>query len=134
MSKLCIVCGKPIAKKTQTWYLRLPIPQREETYRMIGGRQIIDQYAHPGKPAGTIERGANTVTAYVAQLPKTKEECARLTNHKIVSTRRNGNDEIEQFSAWDEESYISDFFHADICAISQGYAAAEAGYRWKFKG
>lgn len=130
--KTCIVCGKPIAKRTITFYLRESVEERPATYRTVAGREILDLPAVTAKPHGTVEGEGFSRTVYLDRLPTDQEECARLTNHEIVSIRRDHQGNIWQFGAWDG-NYVDEFFHSQACAAKQGYASAQHGARFVWK-
>lgn len=106
---LCIVCGRPIAKRIVYNSLR----SQEQADRNIGG--------------------SNWRT--VDTLPRTEEELARLTNApQITKIYRHGRDgEITAFNTWDGESYKDKYFCSGTCATKQGYASARHGERFVFK-
>lgn len=68
------------------------------------------------------------------KLPRSKEDCQRLTNHKVVSVsyhedtpymREKGfAGTVERFSTWDGESYTDDLFCKTACAEAFGRMAA----------
>lgn len=109
----CIVCGKPIKKKTETVYFKL---------------------ADAEHPHGTVEREYQwSSKLYLDVIPKTKTEAQRYVNQPIVHVSRSHRDEIYSVSIWDGESYDDPFFHSGDCAKKQGYAAARAGHRWTWR-
>lgn len=117
MSRACIVCGASIRKRTVTWSIRLP--------RAANG--VIEE-----KLEGDIKRDAVSVTLYTRNRPRSKADCQLLTNQPVVSVRRWPDGYIYQFSVWDGESYESQFFCSNRCAIKQGIASAEHGHRYKW--
>ncbi len=111
----CIVCGKPIAKKTHTIYLRETNSNRshgeysDETYSK---HLFLDK----------------------DKWPKNKADCQKLTNMIVVSVQYTGSERsIYSFGVWDGQSYDDEFFHSQLCATRQGYAAAREGLRWTWK-
>lgn len=112
----CIVCGRPIKKKTSTIYFK-------------------DAAKH-GKEPGSTDAGMGFSTystdLFVAAPVMTKTEAQRLVNQQIVSVSRSG-DSIYSVGVWDGESYEDEFFDTGACARRQGYASARAGHRWKWK-
>jgi hypothetical protein len=127
----CIVCNKPIPKRTHTWYLREAVEAHEETFKEQMGHRMSNHDFREAKPVGTIDHGHTIHTIYVDQFPKTKEDCARFTNQTVVSVRRHHTgDYISQFSTWDGVSYQDEYFDSGKCAAKQGYAAAQLGHRF----
>lgn len=67
--------------------------------------------------------------------PRTKAECAKFSNHPVVSVRRGGigmgNERIGAFSVWDGESYQANYnyFCTIQCAAAFGRAMAKRGAR-----
>jgi hypothetical protein len=136
MRPKCIVCNKPIRKKTTTWYVRAPVEAREVTYKEICGHRMVDLEALEAKPAGTVEStvGGSIKTVFVDEFPTTKDECSRLTNETVVSvSKHHSGQHIEKFSTWDGESYEDEFFDNGRCAQKQGYAAARHGHRFEWR-
>jgi hypothetical protein len=121
----CIVCEKPIPKLTTTWFIRQSREEREQTYREVGGRQIVDQHAQSAKPDGLIERGRYSATIYLANRPRSRAECARLTNEEIVYSRLDHEGYVSHFSTWDGVTYQDKFFHSNACAEWFGRQVAE---------
>lgn len=70
---------------------------------------------------------------HMAAWPKTRDEAARLVNQQIISVRKNGDGEIEKFATWDGESFDSEWFCTNECAMMQGRASAEHGARFTWK-
>lgn len=127
----CIVCGRKLAKRTETIRFSPPIAP-QPAYR-AGGQFGYEVEARPGKPAGTREGNV----FYLERLPRTKEEARRFVNGTIVSVRRDSrHDGICEIGVWDGETYRDKFFCTKECAIRQGYAAAQHGHRfiWKPRG
>lgn len=109
----CIVCGKPIPKATVTIYFKEAAGYKREP--------------------GTREEsyGGYMVAIYVAERPRTKAEAQRHVNQPIVSVRRLG-EYVSQVGVWDGESFASEYFHSNECAIRQGLASAQHGHRYKW--
>lgn len=136
MTRKCIVCGKPIRKRTN--YLRFEEPReyRPRTTKVICGHEMTDQEERQAKPEGTREVSElGNVTLYTANKPRTKEDCQRFTNGTVLSVKRDWRNPefIGEFSFWDGSSYMDEFFHSGECAQKQGYAAARDGHRWVWK-
>jgi len=103
-SRPCIVCGRPIARRSETVHLA---PSEGWTPGM-----------HQGIPADI----------------KTREECRRFTNAPyIVSLKKNDEGWIYEFQKWDGESFMSSYFCTNRCAMDQGYAAAKHGHRYVWR-
>lgn len=100
----CVVCGKAIKRATRALYLR----SEEQASRGIGGSDYIT----------------------LPVLPKTKEECARLTNQQVVSVAGYINDDISCVVVWDGESYVDPYLCSVKCAVRQGHASAQHGARF----
>ena len=105
----CRMCGKPIPKFTVTVYVRGAASRFD----------VVSSFAR---------------YTYVGNdLPKTIADCRRLTNGRVVSVRRRG-EQISQFSEWDGESYVDEYFHNSGCAIEMAYAAVRkhdlAAHAW----
>lgn len=123
MKKLCIVCGKPIPKRTHGYYFRKPQPAHTG---LEGPIRIAPRDA---RPEGYVERGTFISTIYTDHRPETRVACARYTNEQIVHhTMSDG--AIYSFSTWDGKSYRDPWFHSDTCAVQQGRASAEHGHRY----
>lgn len=102
----CIVCGRPIQKLT--------VEYRVQPSNVTGFASDTNVYANL----------------------RTKADCRPHTNlPHIVHIDRWGGEFIRIFSAWDGESFRSDFFCTNRCAIAQGHASARAGrrYTWSTK-
>ena len=103
---LCRYCGEPIRKYTNTISLRTRKPGEDRLYPSF----------------------------QVATLPTTRAEAQRFTRngHQIVRVKRTrrGNG-ISQFTTWDGESYVDEFFCNGSHARHFAYAAAQAGHRTK---
>jgi hypothetical protein len=124
--KLCIVCGKPIAKRVTDYTFSLPraaVPARPGPFGHPRGIEA--------RPAGSrdVSPHGGMVTLYLDDLPKTRDDVQRLVNGEILSTRRDGL-RIVGAGVWDGESYRSQYFHADRCAAAQGVASAQHGHRY----
>jgi hypothetical protein len=91
----CRYCGKAIAKKVTPNYLR--------------------------KKASEFIQTNYTTDILVTEYPKTKEECAKLTNKQVVSVKRWPDGTIRGFNDWDGESYRDAFFCKNECAMRMGY-------------
>ncbi len=102
---LCRYCGKAIAKRTSTVWLRT-MAQAEKYPSVVSGDLIVDR------------------------LPQSIEECRKITNRHVVSVRRMTAERggaIYRFNEWDGESYKDEFFCNDEHARAMGYAAARGG-------
>jgi hypothetical protein len=131
----CIVCGKPIRKRTNYVRFETPVTYRAATTKVLMGREIPDLGERAEKPEGHRDVDIlGNVIYYTSNPPKTKAECQRFTNAAVLSVRRHWSDPdtIHEFSFWDGETYEDEFFHSGDCAKKQGYAAARAGHRWKW--
>src|SRR5215813_1810657 len=98
---LCVCCGKPIPKWTETVWVR-----RED-----------DGYT------------ASTGTTVYGVL-RSKAECQARTNHKVVSVSYWGEGEkrhISHFGTWDGESYRDQWFCSGPCVDRFAYIMARAG-------
>lgn len=120
----CIVCGRPIAKRTSTIYFREPVAYRPPEPRSWGGFHD----AIEAKPDGHREGEY----IYLAQPPETRAEAQRYVNGEIISVQRDG-DVLRQANYWDGESWADPFFCTNACAMKQGYASAQSGDRYKWK-
>jgi hypothetical protein len=85
----CRFCGGKIPKRTRYTNLR----SQEQAKRGIGGSDWIT----------------------VAQLPRSSEELARITNHQVTKAYADYDGNISAFNSWDGESY--DFRHGHFCKI-----------------
>jgi hypothetical protein len=104
---LCRFCGGAIRKRTRTVYLR-------------------DRDLQPHETSGAYGRYLRVDT-----LPSTIDECRKLTNQEVVSSRRHhdpARKAIAFFSEWDGESYVDDYFCNGEHARRFGYVAAAAGH------
>ena len=136
MKPHCLTCDKPIAKATVTWSVTDAREAREDTYRQIEGREILDMHAQPAKPHGLVERHGSTLrTLYVdpQQAPRTKADLTRWTNDRVISIRRRADGTISQFGTWDGESYKDRYFHSNSCAEAFGRFVAEQHYQQRLK-
>jgi len=112
IAPLCRYCAKPIPKLTRNVSLRTGAPQPSDNASAPFSR-----------------------TVRVAELPRSKAECQRLTNGHIVSVsyhrsevyRPEDKDRVDGFTEWDGESYRDEFFCKGVCAQSFGYACARHG-------
>lgn len=124
MTKRCIVCDKPIAKRTHQFSFRAPRPAAP---------------AMPGIPAmeaipdGTFNRGHSYSEIFLAERPTRVEELTRWTNHTVVRFERDSRGAINRFSTWDGESYRDPHFHSETCAAKQGRASAHDGHRYTWR-
>jgi hypothetical protein len=134
MSRNCIVCGKPIRKKTNYVRFEQPRPYRARTTKIVCGHEMEDLSEQEERPEGLrkVDSSGN-ITIWTARPPKTKAECQRFTNHTVLSVKR-GDDAIREFSFWDGETYEDEFFDNGRCAQRQGYASARHGDRWTWPG
>lgn len=109
---LCRYCGKAIRKHTKWVFLRL-------------------------RDNRTDYKGAIEVDAW----PQTKEECQKYTNLQVISVKRHRHFDsstdtvtdlgIDQFSTWDGETYVSEFFCNGDHARRFAYVMAKAGQATK---
>lgn len=98
---LCRYCGGPIAKKTVSHFIE------------TDPRYVHHPHQH------LVNKGEE---------PRTKADCQRMVNQKVVSVRRSHEGTyIRYFSTWDGESYIDPFFCNGEHARLFGYSAARAG-------
>jgi len=104
--KSCIVCGRPVKRRTYDVGVE-PISQR------------------------TAYQGSAQIVADIAS----KADCQRHTNQPyIVSTVRGPDGWIIRFTVWDGVSYFHrGYFCTGNCAQAQGYASAEHGERYVWK-
>lgn len=123
IKRTCIVCGKPCKKRTIPYYVRAPREAVEA--QRAGGFQWA---AQPERPDGFREDSGWCVTLYLDNPPRSKEEAQRLANARIISTRKRDDGTLSQFTTWDGESYWSDWFHADRCAVAFAEAVAKKSY------
>lgn len=126
----CIVCGKPVTKRTTTYFHREPEEARPAKELGAWGGAIP---AREAKPEGHVEGSSALRYFYTSTPPRTVEDCRRWTNHAVVSVRRRKNGDIYRFGTWDGESYASPYFHSDGCARDQGYASAQHGARFTWR-
>jgi hypothetical protein len=137
LSKNCIVCGKPIRKKTNYVRFDKPRPYRAATTKIIMDREVEDMSEQEERPEGLrMVDSLGNITLYTANPPKTKAECQRFTNGTVLAVKRHWNerDVISEFSFWDGETYEDEFFDNGRCAQRQGYASARHGDRWTWPG
>jgi hypothetical protein len=118
---LCIVCGKPIAKRVTSYWFREARPAFT-----LHGRD------YPAKAPGDRE-GESMITLYVDKLPTTKEEAARHVNGQPISFGKGVGGTIANVNTWDGETYADPYFHSQTCAARQGYASAQHGHRYTWK-
>jgi hypothetical protein len=132
MSRACINCGQRIPKKTQRVRIEPPVEYKAATTKMLMGRTMPDMPERLEKPEGHREVGQFTTTIYTDNPPRKQADCQRFVNGEIVSVRRHFNDEgiINQFSYWDGESYMDEYFHNGACAKRFAYKAARRGVRF----
>lgn len=66
-----------------------------------------------------------------AAKPMTRDEAQRFVNGTIISAARSGGavNYISRIGVWDGESYESEFFCTNRCAMTFGLAAARNGWR-----
>lgn len=65
---------------------------------------------------------------------RTLADCRRHTNKPyILSATQNVSGMITGFNAWDGESYTSQYFCTNNCAMAQGLASAQHGHRYTWK-
>ena len=98
---LCICCGKPIPKRTETYFVR---------------------------DADRISEGG--ATKYVLGPLYSKADCQRHTNGSVTAVHYwpvNGERRVYYFSAWDGESYADEYFCKGSCATRFAYVMARAG-------
>lgn len=96
---LCRYCGGPIRKHTTMTMLH--IPHKDRTVSL--------DYTD------------------VDKLPTTKAEAQKHTNGQIMSVRRTLDDKaIDQFSSWDGETYVDEFFCKGEHAKRFAYVMAKA--------
>jgi hypothetical protein len=88
MTRKCINCGKPIAKKTHTVRIEPTRPYRPATTKMLMGREVPDMSEQQEKPEGHREVGEFSTTIYTDNPPKTKADCQRFVNGEVVSVKR----------------------------------------------
>jgi hypothetical protein len=104
---LCRFCGGKIRKRVRTVWLYTPSQAK--------GRSLTaDDYSRH---------------VVVDELPRSKQDCMRLTNQAIVSVSRGWADTdgyITRFNEWDGESYVDPFFCNGDHARKFAYAAARA--------
>ncbi|WP_066725267.1 hypothetical protein [Sphingomonas pituitosa] len=122
--RLCIVCGRPIAKRTSDFFFREPVAYQPPKPHSWGG----DHNAIEAKPDGWRE--GNSI--YLHQRPRSREEAQRYVNGEIISVRRDG-EVLSRVSYWDGESWQDRFFCTNRCAMDQGYASAQHGHRYLWK-
>lgn len=135
MSRICIVCGRPIRKKTTTFYFREPLEAREGGHRgsVAGFGTYGYEPPQEAKPDGHREQGSTkwSWTIYTSRIPKTKAQAQAFVNMQIVSVQRGASDDvIRSVTVWDGESYEDEFFDTGGCAKKQGYASARSGDRF----
>lgn len=99
----CIVCGRPIAKRTTTVYI---VPDTGWSPNYQGHRADV-------KSRCECRRFTNAPY--------------------IVSHRKNGDGFIYSFETWDGETFTDKYFCTKSCAQAQGYAAAKFGHRFLWK-
>lgn len=122
--KACIVCGKPISKRTETFYFREPVTYVPPAPRSWGGMHD----AIEAKPDGLREGNS----AFLAQRPRDRKEAQRFVNGQIISSKRDG-DILSSVTFWDGETYQDKFFCTNHCAMQQGYASAQQGTRFAWQ-
>jgi hypothetical protein len=134
LSRNCIVCGKPIRKKTNYVRFEKPRPYRARTTKIICGHEMEDLSEQEERPEGLrrVDDFGNVVI-WTNNPPKTKDDCQRFTNSTVLSVKRDG-EVIREFSFWDGETYQDEFFDNGRCAERQGYASARKGDRWTWPG
>lgn len=123
---ICIVCGRRIARRTETLYFRAPQEYQPAKPRSWGG----EYPAQEAKPDGLREGNS----LYLTDRPRTRVEAQRYVNGEIVSSKRRG-EFLYSVNYWDGESYADKYFCTNHCAMRQGYASAAHGdrFRWKSK-
>lgn len=72
-------------------------------------------------------------TIYLASKPKTRAEAQRYVNGEIISASR-GSNGLAHVNYWDGESFADRYFCTNHCAMKQGYASAQHGDRFRWKG
>ena len=133
MTKKCIVCGKPIPKRTHTFWIEQPVEAAPERPMFAGSRSMMPARAE--RLEGHIEKGSFSSRIYTSRPPQNRAECARWSNHEVVSHKYGAPGMgIRQFTTWDRESYRDPHFHSEECAAKQGRASAHAGDRFTWKG
>lgn len=61
---------------------------------------------------------------------KAEVEAARITNHKVMSVRKDRTTGVVwTFNTWDGESYVDDMFCTDRCGYLMGRMGVRAGLR-----
>ena len=109
---LCRYCGKKIAKRPTTVWLETKERDFPSNFRF--SRYLV-----------------------VSELPRTKEDCQKLTNKTVISISRQvkydyetdtrSKEFIRSFNEWDGESYIDNYFCNGGHAKRFAYAVASAG-------
>lgn len=112
----CIVCGKPIRKKTTTYYVREATNEKPHGHResSIGGTIFDLHFA-------------------AERMPKSRPEVQAVVNGTVIFHRYGAQGRIWTFTTWDGESYEDEFFHSKECAMKQGYASARSGHRYTWR-
>jgi hypothetical protein len=120
----CIVCGRPIAKRTATLYFREP-----KAYQPAKPTSWGDEWpAQEAKPDGLREGNH----LYLQHRPRTRAEAQRYVNGQIVSSKRRA-EFVTSVNYWDGESYADKYFCTNNCAMRQGYASAAHGARYVWR-
>jgi len=65
--------------------------------------------------------------------PTSKAACQALTNKRIVAIRYWHHGRVRDASLWDGQTYTSEWFCTNNCAMDQGNASAHHGYRFLWK-
>lgn len=115
LAPLCRYCGKPIAKRTTTVLVRAEQHPND---------QITASWCR------YVYVGSNP--------PRTIDDCRKLSNRIVVSVKRGKhwvdnydrlekNETIGEFTEWDGESFVDEFFCRGECARGFGYMAAKTG-------
>jgi hypothetical protein len=121
--KRCIVCNRPVPRRTTTYWFREPRAAIEAG--PFGG-------SIPAHPEGEIIG----TEIFTANPPTDRVGCQRYTNHTIISHKMDWRDKskVSRFTVWDGESYLfRGHFCTNNCVMSQGYASAQFGERFIWK-
>lgn len=105
----CIVCGKQIGKEFNSIAFMPAGLNHRQNHDREGRHYYLDPEFRPA----------------------TKEECARYTNHEVISIEMGHDGKVYSIKWWEGE-YKDEFFCTQKCAVRQGYAAARAGHRWNW--